>query len=609
MTVTLGGLNGRAGARLDRRTFMQRIARVALTSTVGMALLEACTPVAPSAPAPAPATPQATPTLAPTARPTAAVTSPTSASAQAAVTPATFQGVSLPTYVPITGARPDLPGSSQGLDPAYFQFPTDLVKSVPNPPGDGSDVSAIATITQAAPPAMEQNTAWQAVNKEVGVTFRMTMVGGGDYVAKINTVIAGTDLPDFIYNANTTPYGVIAALPQFVRSKCADLTPYLSGDAVKDYPNLANYSTYSWRTGVVDGRIYCVPASRAPFGTVFAYRADLFEQAGITMNTAPKDADDFKQLLVAVNRPQSNQFGIAATSTTYFGLNTGSPLLGLFRTPTNWRLDSGGKLVKDFETDEYAASVGFARDLFAAGVYHPNSPTYAGGATVDADFRGGKFAVYPTSWGAFLQNWNPLSVANPSAKMLPMHPFAYDGGKPVYLAGSGNFGQTFITQQRSPERVQMLLRIMNFFAAPFGTQEWLLNYYGVKDADYTVDASGAPVFTQQGRAELSIPWRYITSPPPALFDPANSKEYATVSYAAEQAMLTVIQLDPTLGLYSQTAFNQGLPAQDTFYSGVSDIVQGRRPVSDLTQLVQDWRSKAGDKMRAEYQDGLATAKP
>ena len=408
-----------------------------------------------------------TPTLSATQ---AAVPAPMSATGQAAPAPTTFQGVALPSYAASPGPTPDLPGNSQGLDPAYFQFPTDLAKSVPTPPGDGGDVSAIGIITQAAPPPMEQNVAWQAVNQAVGVTFRMTMVGGGDYVAKINTVIAGSDLPDFIYNANTTPYGVIAALPQFARSRCADLTPYLSGDAVKEYPNLANYSTYSWRTGVVDGRIFCVPASRAPFGTVFAYRQDIFEQAGLTVANPLKNADDFKRLLVAVNQPQSNQYGIAATSTTYFGLYTGSPLLGMFRAPSNWRLDPTGKLVKDFETDEYAAAVGYARDLFAAGVYHPNSPTYAGGATVDSDFRAGKFAVYATSWGAFLQNWNPLAAANSNGTMLPMLPFAYDGGKPVYLAGSGNFGQTFITQQRSPERVQMLLRIMNFFAAPFGTQ-------------------------------------------------------------------------------------------------------------------------------------------
>ena len=51
----------------------------------------------------------------------------------------------------------------------------------------------------------------------------------------------------------------------------------------------------------------------------------------------------------------------------------------------------------------------------------------------------------------------------------------------------------------------------------FGSQEWLLNYYGVKDIDYKFDDSGKPVPTDQGRAELTATWRYITSPPYALF--------------------------------------------------------------------------------------------
>jgi putative aldouronate transport system substrate-binding protein len=601
---------GRAGARLDRRTFMGRVAGLALTSTVGMALLEACAPAAPAAPTQAPpaAAPTAAPAAAATSAPAAAGTLAPTAPAQAATSPTMFQGVRLPSYISLPGPKPDLAGNAQGLDSAYFQFPSNLVKSVARTPGDGSDVSVLSIITQAAPPPMDQNTAWQAINKEVGATFRLTMVGGGDYPAKVNTVIAGADLPDFLYNSSTTPYGVIAALPQFARSKCADLTPYLSGDAIQEYPNLANYSTYSWRTGVVDGRIYCVPASRAPFGIVLAYRGDLFDQAGISFPSAPKDADEFKRLLVAVNRPQANLYGIATAATYVFGLATGGPIQGMFRAPTNWRLDASGKLQKDFETEEFAAAVGFARDLWAAGVYHPNTPTYAGGAATDADFRGGKFSVYPTSWGAYLQNVNPMLTVNPNARMLPVLPFAHDGGKPVYLSGSGHFGQTFITQQRSPERVQMLLRIMNFFAAPFGTEEWLLNYYGVRDVDYTMDASGAPSFTPQGRAELTLPWRYITSPPPALYDPLNSKDFATVAHQTEQAMLASIQTDPTLGLYSATAFNQGIPAQDTFYSGISEIVQARRPVSDLAQIVQDWRTRAGDKMRAEYQDQLASAK-
>ena len=73
-------------------------------------------------------------------------------------------------------------------------------------------------------------------------------------------------------------------------------------------------------------------------------------------------------------------------------------------------------------------------------------------------------------------------------------------------------------------------------------------------------------------------------------------------------MLAALQTDPTLGLYSQTAFNLGIPSQTTLYGGVSDIVQGRRPISDLDGLVAEWRTKAGDKMRAEYTDALAAAK-
>jgi hypothetical protein len=36
------------------------------------------------------------------------------------------------------------------------------------------------------------------------------------------------------------------------------------------------------------------------------------------------------------------------------------------------------------------------------------------------------------------------------------------------------------------------LRIANFLAAPFGTTEWLLNYFGVKDVDYTLMAMALP---------------------------------------------------------------------------------------------------------------------
>ena len=186
----------------------------------------------------------------------------------------------------------------QGLDPAFFKFPTDLIKSVPTPPGDGSTITAITYLTLAPPPPMESNAAWQAVNKAINATLQMDQVTAADYPAKVNVVISGNDLPDYIYNPTTNvPWGVISGLPAFVKAKCTDLTPYLSGDAIKDYPNLAHYTNYTWRSGVVDGKIYAMPIARPPIGTVLMHRPDLFEKAGIQMDKAPKDADDFKRML------------------------------------------------------------------------------------------------------------------------------------------------------------------------------------------------------------------------------------------------------------------------------------------------------------------------
>ena len=564
--------------RLDRRAFMARTGLFAV-GALGASLLQACAPAAPTAPAGG-ATPAAG---------------------------AGTAGLKLPTYVPFEGPKPDLAGNPQGLDPAFFKFPKDLVKTVTTPPGDGSTINAITYLTLAPPPPMESNSAWQAVNKAINATLQMDQVSAADYPAKVNVVVAGNDLPDFIYNPTTNvPWGVISGLPQFVKAKCTDLTPYLSGDAIKDYPNLAHYTSYTWRSGVIDGKIYALPIARPPIGTEIMYRPDLFEKAGITLDKAPKNADDFKRMLVALTRPQENQWGIAAGQASFFATTPNNALTAVFRVPNNWKLDASGKLIKDVETEEFKAYVGFARDLWAAGVWHPNTPTY-GGAFND-DFMAGRFAVAPGVWGQYVQLWDIEAVRNPSAKLYPMQPFAHDGGKPMYQAGSGQFGVAYMKQQSSPERVKMLLRVANFFAAPFGSQEWLLNYFGVQDTDFKFNADGAPVLTDQGRSELTAVWRYVSSPAYALFSANRSQEFATVSYAAEQAMIAAMEVDPTLGLYSPTAAAQSPLAQDALLSGVSDIVQGRRPLTDLDGLVAEWRTKAGDKMRGEFQDAIAAAK-
>ncbi len=394
----------------------------------------------------------------------------------------------------------------------------------------------------------------------------------------------------------------IPSLPSFLQAQCADLTPFIGGDAVKDYPNLANIPSPCWAETVFSGAIYAVPVPRAPFLNAFLVRQDLVDQAQLP---APKSADDFKKFLVALTTAQQNHFGLAASMG--FGLGSQSPLLMIFGVPNNWGVDKSGKLVKDFETDEFKATVGFARDLWAAGVYHPDSRTLSG-TTLSTALRGGQTAVASHSFGALIAQWPLLAGENPAARLRVIHPFSADGkAKPIYHTGPSNFGMSFV-KKGSTDRVKLLLRVLNYIASPFSSQEWALLNYGVEGVHFTRGAQGVPVLNEKGKAEVLSTWKYITNTPQVLYDTNRSQEYATNIQEDEKAMADVAIPDPTLGLYSPTYAAQQPLLDQAMTDGVSDIVIGRAELSALDGLAKDWRTNGGDKSRTEYQDALAAAK-
>src|SRR5205814_9684517 len=210
-------------------------------------------------------------------------------------------------------------------------------------------------------------------------------------------------------------------------------------------------------------------------------------------------------------------FGLAAAGSSGFGFGLGSqsPLLMIFGVPNNWSLDKSGKLVKDFETDEYKAAVGFARDLWSAGVWHPDSRTLSG-TTLSTALRGGQTAVASHSFGALIAQWPLLASENPAARLRVIHPFSADGKtKPIYHTGPSNFGMSFV-KKASDDRVRLLLRVLNYIAAPFGSAERTMLDYGVEGVHYDRNAQGVPVLTDKGKAEVLSTWKYITNNPEVL---------------------------------------------------------------------------------------------
>jgi putative aldouronate transport system substrate-binding protein len=281
-------------------------------------------------------------------------------------------------------------------------------------------------------------------------------------------------------------------------------------------------------------------------------------------------------------------------------------MLMVFGVPNNWTLDSSGKLIKDYETEQYRAAVGYARDLWAAGVFHPDSRTLTG-TTLSTALRGGQAVVASHSFGALIAQWSLLASENPAARLRVIHPFSADGKtKPIYHTGPSNFGISLI-KKGSDDRVKLLLRVLNYIASPFGSQEYTLLNYGLEGVHYNRDANGVPALTEKGRAEVLSTWKYITNNPQVLFSPDRSQDYATNIQADEKAMADVAIADPTLGYFSATYSGQQALLDQAFNDGINDVVVGRSPLSDIDGLVSAWRNNGGDKSRAEYQEAIAAA--
>jgi putative aldouronate transport system substrate-binding protein len=556
-----------ASAALTRRAFFGRAAVALAGTALGATLLSACAPPAPAA--------------------------------NRAANSAASQKLQLPVRIPIQGTTPDLPGTDI-IPNGYTVYPKNLFKAVPTPPGKGGDVTLVTTLSLPVAP-FESNTLWQGVSKAMNVNLKLNLVPFADYsFGKFQTIVAGDDLPDLLF----VPIGgVIPELPAFLESKCADLTPYLSGDAVKDFPNLANLPTLAWKNVVFNGKLLGVPVAQSVFYWALWMHQDLLDDIG---SPPPASADDFKRQLIALNKPNAGQYGIGfEVGNRYaFSLTTtgGTFFPAIFGAPNNWQ-QAAGKFTKDFETEQFKAAVGFARDLFAAGVFDPNT-TYTT-PTARQAFQGRKLAfrfdgLTPVIWDGL-----PNQTLTPprKARLAPPIP-AVAGGKPSYNFGPGYFG-TMVMKKASPERIKELIGILNFIASPIGSEEHLLLNYGIRGTDHVPDDNGNPILTQQGTASL-IPWTSVTNPAPVLYN-AKAKDFAPVMQEAEKKLGAVGIYDDSVGLYSATNQRQGVAVQQRFADGMIDIVAGRRPLSDYDGLLKEWKTGGGDTIRGELESAFASA--
>lgn len=492
-----------------------------------------------------------------------------------------------PTYKALANLpKPDIAGSPDGVIPStYYRYPTKPLVAVSAPPGDGRPVTVLTQTFSPVPPAVDRNSVWSNLNTQLGSELKIQLVPQADYATKFSTAVAGDALPDFFFAGPDFP-----RMPELMAARAADLSEHLAGDAILDYPNLANLPAACWDVGRFNGRLYGLPSPRgATSSGVLFRRDDLLKARGITGE--PGSFAEFADLCREVTDARNGVWALTAAPLQY--------LRNMLGVPNFWRFD-GTTMQSWWTVPEQEQALEAARSLFAGGLVNPDAYSSPNKKTW---FGSGK--AYFTddalsSWPQFYSS-NTVEGFDLGASTIP----AFDGG------GSGKMWLSFpsygfaAVSKASADRVPTLLRIADYLAAPFGTSEYLTVRYGVEGPDYALK-DGSPQPTKSGSAGSALGLKYLVDAPAVNFVPGHPEAARKLDKLLRELLPDALANDAVY-LYSKTAADRFARTQTRLSNLEFEIIQGRKPVSDWRAEVGPWWSRYGRQMADELTEAYHAA--
>ncbi|WP_243400038.1 hypothetical protein [Arthrobacter glacialis] len=381
-----------------------------------------------------------------------------------------------------------------------------------------------------------------------------------------------------------------------LEAKFQDLTPYLSGDAVLEYPNLAALKPESWRTAVVNGKIWGAPIPSTPFGQVMVGSHATWEKVGGLNAT---DAEEFFDKLKQLSDPGKKQYALEPAYVNVLHMIT--EWLG---APNSWAVNEDRTLTHLYETDQYTAGLEYAAKLFAAGVFYPDVNV----TNIKAKIANGSIGAMVTSGPRDVGTFRAL---DPNLEIDILVPFSFDGTiTPTYDMGYGTVGFTAF-KKTDEKRIKEQLALVNWLSAPFGTTEYLQKNFGTEGKDFTFDADGNPILTEEGlknvpgvQSALNI----MSAPERVNFNPGFPRD-TKYTHETEIKLLEFAWRNPTNGTFSDTNAKVGPKITKIVRDKTIDIITGRAKVSEHADVLKRWKAEGGDKMREEYQAQLDPQAP
>ncbi|MFF3852224.1 extracellular solute-binding protein [Micromonospora sp. NPDC002575] len=495
----------------------------------------------------------------------------------------------LPNYKPAEVLKPDIPGEGPIPD-GYLSYPKDLVDAVTEQPGKGG--AAIRTMSPwwgPTPPTLGSNSYLAAINTKLGVEINPSLQDGTTFADKLNAMLGARDVPDLLMAPNWE-VDKVARFSDAVKALFEDLTDHLKGDAAAKYPYLAALPTGSWEYSVWGGRLAAVPyPTDGPFAWALFHRKDLFDKAGLAAPTSPEELYELAKKATDPAR------GVWAFGTIF------DMVQQFYGCQQTWRKKPGGGLEHKFENPAYKAALEFTAKLFKEGLVHPDTVA-SKGADEKQLFKAGKILMFQDGLGAWQGLQGEQSKVLPSFNMQPLPVFGAAGAQPVIWGSEKPIFFTFVKKGLGADRVDEILRVLNWCAAPFGSREFELREYGVEGKHFTRAADGSPIPTELGRKELGGQYNFCRVA--VKVRSGDTPDYAQQYLDYLKKNIALLEKDLFAGIKLELPANWSKIIQPTD-DKIRDILRGRRPVSDLDQVTKEFMASGGEEGRAFHEKALA----
>ncbi|WP_104088637.1 extracellular solute-binding protein [Arthrobacter sp. GMC3] len=495
------------------------------------------------------------------------------------------EAVALPAFAAPVKPTPTLPGTSDGVMDVYASFPMNGPVTVKDVVGDGSEFEfLVMTYGQPAPP-LEENAYWQILNKELNLKLKPVMVPYADFPQKFPAMVAGNDLPDVV----SVPVNMtVNRLPELAKTQFTDLSDFISGDAVKKYPNLAGIPPYAWKNGLLNGRMYGVPKTDPVFGGQMYTKPDVFEKAGA--NLTPKSLEEFEESMKAVTDPKAGVYALGNPITDF--------ILQSYGVQNKWTQASDGTFTSHFESEQFIPAIEKMATYYKAGYFHPDTATLEK-TRRDSLFRTSKLAMTYDGNRAF------GIIADDRNLVFSMMPsFGFDGtATPTYWTGKGAYAITMLKKTTDEKKIDQFLKTMNWLCAPFGSKESFIASYGQEGTNYEM-RDGVAILTERGQREQDLGFAYIAGGPQVLVNPQGAPGVDAAIHAWQTSVIPYLAEDPTAHLYSPTQNSKGASLEQGMTDAITAVFLGRSSSASLKSAVSTWKSNGGEKIATEFAEAV-----